>query len=48
MGFFGGEPVTTTPPPALLDFPPNTYIFLMSILFGGSVLANSNGFFGPW
>ena len=52
MHFFG-EPVTTTPPPPTVDFgldPANggVYIFMMTILFFGSVLANSNGFFGPW
>ena len=26
---------------------PQLYIVLMSVLFGASVLANSNGFFGP-
>jgi len=53
MHFFGGEPMTTTPPPPVgglgLD-PANggVYVFMMTILFFGSVLANGNGFFGPW
>ena len=27
---------------------PQLYIVVMCVLFGASVLANSNGFFGPW
>ena len=52
MQFFGGEPMTTTPPPppagiSLGDVSPGNYVISMTILFFGSVLANSNGFFGP-
>jgi len=52
MQFFGGEPITTTPAPAvnlsLGGVGESTYVICMTILFFGSVLANSNGFFGPW
>ncbi|CAK0788271.1 unnamed protein product [Prorocentrum cordatum] len=52
MHFFGGPPVTTTPPPpagfSLGDVGGNNYVISITILFFGSVLANANGFFGPW
>ena len=53
MHFFGAPVTTTPPPPPVGDFgldPANggVYVFMMTILFFGSVLANSNGFFGPW
>ncbi|CAK0895337.1 unnamed protein product, partial [Prorocentrum cordatum] len=54
MHFFNFEPVTTTPPPppagafGLDAANSGTYIVVMTILFFGSVLANGNGFFGPW
>jgi len=49
MNFFGGEPATTTPPPpeSIVE-DPDTYILGISALMIVSVLANSNGFFGPW
>ncbi|CAK0807223.1 unnamed protein product [Prorocentrum cordatum] len=50
MHFFGGPPVTTTPPPpvGLGGVGGNNYVISITILFFGSVLANANGFFGPW
>mmetsp|Transcript_40625 Transcript_40625/g.88801 ORF Transcript_40625/g.88801 Transcript_40625/m.88801 type:complete len:93 (-) Transcript_40625:242-520(-) len=49
MNFFGSEPVTTTPPPAVVSVAdPNSYILGMSALMILSVIANSKGFFGPW
>ncbi|CAK0860845.1 unnamed protein product [Prorocentrum cordatum] len=52
MQFFGGPPVTTTPPPpagfSLGGVGGNNYVISITILFFGSVLANANGFFGPW
>ena len=47
MNFFGGEPVTTTPPPAEI-IADGTYVIGITAFFFVSVLANANGFFGPW
>ena len=48
MQFFGAPAPAPPPPPAPVDFEPDNYIISMCILMAASVLANSNGFFGPW